>query len=161
MAEEKQTREAEALIEEGYRQQVAGRYKTAIGYYRKSIQCRPTARGHTFLAFAYGALGEIDRAIEECRRAIRIDPHYGNPYNDMGVYLTRKGCYEEAVRYLRKALRVRRYDGHHVTHLNLGRVLEKTGLWAPALREYTRALECEPNLGEAREAYLRLLGLMS
>ena len=32
-------------------------------------------------------MGQLDEAIEECHRAIRTDPDFGNPYNDIGAYL--------------------------------------------------------------------------
>jgi Tfp pilus assembly protein PilF len=33
----------------------------------------------------------LDEATDECRRAIEIDPQFGNPSNDIGVYLTQQG----------------------------------------------------------------------
>ncbi|MBI4542990.1 MAG: hypothetical protein HY705_08170 [Gemmatimonadetes bacterium] len=33
----------------------------------------------------------LDEAIAECKRAIACDPGFGNPYNDIGVYVMEMG----------------------------------------------------------------------
>ena len=44
------------------------------------------------------------KATAECLRAIEIDPHFGNPYNDIGDYLMQQGKLEEAIPWLRRSL---------------------------------------------------------
>ena len=49
--------------------------------------CYPTAEAYTFLGWTYHFQGRIEDAIAECKRAIEVDPEFGNPYNDIGAYL--------------------------------------------------------------------------
>ena len=83
--------------QEGYLLHSLGAYEEAVEAYRKSIELRPTAEGHTFLGWSLSMLGRLDEAIVECKRAIAFDPDYGNPYNDIGVYLIELGRPDEAI----------------------------------------------------------------
>ena len=56
---------------------------------KRSIEIPPTAEAHTYLGWTYSLQGKLDEATAECLRAIEIDPEFGNPYNDIGVYLCR------------------------------------------------------------------------
>ena len=78
---------------------------TAVSLYSQSIETFPTAEAYTFRGWAYQSFGRIDDAIEECKRAIQVDPDFGNPYNDIGAYLMAKGKLDEAIEWLEKAKR--------------------------------------------------------
>ena len=54
-------------------------------------------------------MGRYDVAIEEAKRAIDLDPKYGNPYNDIGVYLIELGRWDESIPWLQKAMAATRY----------------------------------------------------
>ena len=58
----------------------------AVDLYKQSIAAYPTAEAHTFLGWTYSFMSLPDQAIEECHRAIEVDPDFGNPYNDIGAY---------------------------------------------------------------------------
>src|SRR5205807_1521416 len=83
--------EAMALFQQAYQNQMQGDLEEAIELYKRSIDIFPTAEGHTFLGWTYSFQGRWDEAIEECLRAIEVDPTFGNPYNDIGAYLVEKG----------------------------------------------------------------------
>src|SRR5208282_5322262 len=85
----------------------------AVELYTKSIEVFPTAEAYTFRGWAFEGMGRIDDAIAQCRRAIEIDPAFGNPYNDIGAYLIAKGELDEAVPWLEKAKTAPRYDPRH------------------------------------------------
>src|SRR5437879_10853012 len=82
--------EAMALFQQAYQNQMQGDLEEAIELYKRSIDIFPTAEGHTFLGWTYSFQGRWDEAIEECLRAIEVDPTFGNPYNDIGAYLVEK-----------------------------------------------------------------------
>lgn len=129
---------------EAYHAQLRRDYSMAIGKYQESIETYPTAEAHTFLGWTYSFLGELENAIEECHRAIEVDPDFGNPYNDIGAYLIAKGDYKDAVPYLEQALTAKRYRAYHFAHFNLGRAREYQGDVLNALRHYKKAIELEP-----------------
>ncbi|HSA82309.1 MAG TPA: tetratricopeptide repeat protein [Geminicoccaceae bacterium] len=102
-------REAYLLWQEGYQLHLAGAYEEAIKRFEASIEVHPTAEAHTFPGWSMSYLGRLEQAIAECEKAIALDPDYGNPYNDIGVYLIDLGRPDEAIGWLEKALGAKRY----------------------------------------------------
>ena len=145
-------RQAMDLFYEAYHAQLRRDYPEAIQMYRQSIEIHPTAEAHTFLGWAYSFIGELENAIEECRKAIEVDPDFGNPYNDIGAYLIAQGDYAGAVPYLKSALTAPRYRAYHFAHFNLGRACEYLGDMFNAYRHYKLALELEPRYQVASKA---------
>ncbi|HXP45774.1 MAG TPA: tetratricopeptide repeat protein, partial [Terriglobales bacterium] len=74
-------------FQQAYERQMHGEYDEAIALYTQSIEAYPTAEAYTFRGWSYSFLGDHERAIAECLEAIRVDPEFGNPYNDIGAYL--------------------------------------------------------------------------
>jgi tetratricopeptide (TPR) repeat protein len=145
-----------ALFQRAYEQQMQGELEEAIELYKKSLEVFPTAESHTFLGWTYSHQGRWDEAIEECLRAIEVDPTFGNPYNDIGAYLVEKDRLDEAIPWFERALKASRYESYCFPHFNLGRVFERKRMYARALAEYKAALaENSSHLG-ALQAVRRL-----
>lgn len=153
--------EACRIFEEGYRKQMQGEVDAAIADYLRSIELYPTAEAHTFLGWAYSFKGLYDDAISECKKAIQIDPDYGNPYNDIGSYLIEKGELDDAVSWLEKAMAAKRYESYCYPHYNLGRVWERKGNWIKAYDCYQNALRENPDYTLAKKALNRLQGMFN
>jgi tetratricopeptide (TPR) repeat protein len=149
------------LFHEAYHEQMRGDLEAAIRLYRASIAVSPTAEAHTFLGWTLSFQGKLREAIAECEKAIRVDPEFGNPWNDIGVYLIDLGETEKAIPYFRKAIRARRYESYCFPHFNLGRVYEMQGLWSRALASYEASLRENPDYPLAREAFGRLRAMMN
>jgi len=135
-----------ALVDEGMKRQLAGELDDSIRLYRQSIAICPTADAHTYLGWAYSFQGRIDDAIAQCEIAIQIDPEFGNPYNDIGVYLMQQEKFDEAIPWLEKAKLARRYEPRHFPFINLGRVYLTKGMVNRALQEFRGALERNPEV---------------
>jgi tetratricopeptide (TPR) repeat protein len=133
------------LVKLGMDHQMARELDEAIRLYKESIALYPTADAHTYLGWAYSFQGRIDDAIAQCEIAIQIDPEFGNPYNDIGVYLMQKHQLDEAIPWLEKAKLAKRYEPRHFPYLNLGRVYLTKGMLQRALEEFRGALERNPN----------------
>lgn len=153
--------QAEAYFRAGYAAQMRGDLDEAIELYRKSLACVPTAEAHTFLGWTLSFKGDYAAAIQECRRAIEVDPQFGNPYNDIGSYLIALGRPQEAIAWLRKAVRAPRYEPRHYPHVNLARVHVKLGQLDAAIAELRAALAIAPQYRPARVELHRLLGLLN
>jgi tetratricopeptide (TPR) repeat protein len=136
-------RRAHQLFVEGYRLHMAGDLPAAISRYQESIDTRPTAEAHTFLGWAFSFLDRLDDAIAECKKAIAVDPDFGNPYNDIGSYLLKQGKLDDAIPWLDKAVAAKRYEPRHYPHCNLGRIYWAKGLLNRAIEEFERALELD------------------
>jgi Tfp pilus assembly protein PilF len=127
--------EALKLWSDGARLIQARRFDAAIAILARSIELYPTAEAYTFRGWAYSHLDRVDEAIAECKRAIAVDPSFGNPYNDIGAYLIQQGKLDEAIPWLERATRAERYEARQFPWANLGRIYAARG-------ERTRAIEC-------------------
>jgi len=137
-------RRARLQWEAGYVLHQLGEYDRAVEAYRASIADHPTAEAHTFLGWSLSYLGKVEEAIVHCKIAIKLDPDFGNPYNDIGVYFLHMGRADEAVPWLEKAIAARRYCCYQFPHANLGRILLAQGKVEEAKRSFERALEYDP-----------------
>jgi len=149
-------REAVELFRRAYDAQQASAYGEAIELYRRSIETYPTAEAHTFLGWVYSFQQRYDEAIDACIEAIRVDPTFGNPYNDIGSYLIAKGDLYNCVRWFKRALAASRYESYAFPHFNLGRVYEQRGQLLRAARHYGLALRQAPDFTQAMKALRRL-----
>lgn len=140
------------LLQDAYQAQMEGDYDNAVELYRASLEVHPTAEAYTFLGWAYHFQGRLEEAIAECKRAIKIDPEYGNPYNDIGAYLIELGRPDEAIPWLELALEARRYEPRHFPYYNLGRAYLAKELYVRAKASFQKALTIEPRYRLAREA---------
>jgi Tfp pilus assembly protein PilF len=144
------------LFHEAYEYQMEGEFEAAIDLYRRSIETFPTAEAHTFLGCTYSSQGRLDEAIEECKKAILIDPDFGNPYNDIGSYLIEKSLYEESISWLMDAIKARHYTNHHCAHYNLARAYMALEQFNQAKKELEKSLRISPKYDIAREMLLLL-----
>ncbi len=140
------------LLKEAYQAQMEGDFDHAVELYEKSIAVQPTAEAHTFLGWTFHFQGKIDQAIEQCKRAIEIDPDFGNPYNDIGAYLIEMRRYDEAIPWLERATEAKRYDPRHFPYFNLGRIYLAKEMYSRARESFENALRLEPRYQLARDA---------
>ena len=162
MDDEEITREqAKILWERAHRRHMKGELADAILLYKRSIEVLPTAEAYTFLGWAYSMIDLHEKAIELCKKAIKIDPTFGNPYNDIGAYLIELGRWEEAIPWLEEATAASRYASPQYPHMNLGRVYEHLGDYRRALLCYNRALAIAPLYLPAEWAKNALLARMN
>jgi len=152
---------ARELWELGTKRLREGQVEEAVELFEKSIAVKPTAEGHTFRGWALSYLGRLDEATEECKQAIQLDPDFGNPYNDIGVYLMQKGQLDQAMPWLEQAKLAKRYEPRHFPYSNLGSIYECKGLWREAMREYKGALHYEPHHQPALKGVARLQAQMN
>jgi Tfp pilus assembly protein PilF len=144
MIDEDLRRRALQVWEQAYAFQMRGDLEQAIRLYKESLAICPTAEAHTFLGWTYSFHGRLDEAIEECHKAIAVDPQYGNPYNDIGVYLMQKGDLDGAVPWLEKAKQAPRYEPRQFPYMNLGRIYLRRGQWMEAMREFEAGVRAAP-----------------
>jgi Tfp pilus assembly protein PilF len=152
---------AKRFFEQAFNLQAAGQIDRAAYFYRRSIEFNPTSQAHTFLGWIYSLKGLYEDAIEECEKAIELDPEYGNPYNDIGAYLVRLKKFDEAVPWLEKALKAPKYENYCYPYLNLGYIYEKKGKWREALEYFRKSVKENPEYQPAQTALHRLEGRLN
>lgn len=139
MSETDPRQTAADCFRQAYELQMAGEFQQAIELYTRSIEAFPTAEAYTFRGWTYSFLGDYDRAIAECLEAIKVDPEFGNPYNDIGAYLIEQEKWDEAIPWFKKAMVAKRYEARCYPHFNLGRVYEHQHDWQKAKECYAQA----------------------
>src|SRR5215475_4029905 len=126
MATREDYNKAMELVKRAMDHQLAGELDNSIRLYKQSLALCPTADAHTYLGWAYSFQGRIEEAISQCEIAIQIDPEFGNPYNDIGVYLMQQEKLDEAIPWLEKAKKAKRYQPRHFpTSIWVGFILPK------------------------------------
>ncbi len=144
--------EARRLFTKAYDLQMKGQLEDAVLVYKQSIELSPTAEAHTFLGWTYSFMGKFEEAIVECKQAIKIDPEFGNPWNDIGAYLIEMGREDEAISFLEKAKEAKRYENPCFAYFNLSRIFIKKGMLQRAALELRGALTSNPDYLAARES---------
>jgi tetratricopeptide (TPR) repeat protein len=157
MSDDPRREEALRLWGDGGRLIEARRFEAAILTLTRSIELYPTAEAHTFRGWAYSHLGRIDEAIAECKRAIEVDPTFGNPYNDIGAYLIEQGKLDEAIPWLEQATTAERYEPRAFPWANLGRIYAARGDRTRAIACFRKALELQPGYHVAIHMLERLV----
>src|ERR1700688_1964223 len=145
-------KQANQRFHEAFGAQMAGDYDRAVELYLGSLALHPTAEAYTFLGWTYHFQGKIEEAIAECKRAIEIDPDFGNPYNDIGAYLIDLDRFDEAIPWLEQAITAKRYEPPHFPYSNLGRVYRAKAMINRARELFQKSLAIEPRYTLARQA---------
>jgi Tfp pilus assembly protein PilF len=148
MAANRDQERALKLIEKAMKHQMAQEFEDAIRLYKESIALYPTADAHTYLGWAYSFVGRLNEAIAQCEIAIQLDPEFGNPYNDIGVYLMQQQRFDDAIPWLEQAKSATRYEPRHFPFINLGRIYLTKGMIQKALEEFGGALKINPDDSE-------------
>jgi|ERR1035438_790336 tetratricopeptide (TPR) repeat protein len=157
-AQDRQDKRQEAMewVGKAHQLHMKGELDKAIGLYTKSIEIFPTAEAYTFRGWARSFEKDFASAIEDCHRAIDLDPEFGNPYNDIGAYYLEQGEPDEAIPWLHMALKAKRYESYCFPQFNLGRVFEAKGQFDKSLEHYRHALEENPTYAPAAKAVERV-----
>lgn len=161
MNDEAARQQAMMMVDQAYRLQLKGEFANAILIYNRSIKICPTAEAYTFLGWTYSMMERYDEAIENCEQAIKIDPDFGNPYNDIGAYLIELGRFEESIPWLEKAAKAKRYESPHFAYLNMGRAYKRLGRFKAALEQFDKAIALDPYYQAAIWAKNELLGQLN
>src|SRR6266705_1095581 len=149
---------ARRAFQAAYILQSAGELERAADAYERSIRLAPSGEAHTFHAWTFSFMGRYDDAIEECKRAIAVDPSFGNPYNDIGAYLIELSRLDEAIPWLEQAISAPRYCCYFYAHTNLARVYLQKGMREKARKSLLAALRVNPEYEPAQELLRRIDG---
>jgi tetratricopeptide (TPR) repeat protein len=157
---EERARQAAELFQNAYRLQALGLADEAVEMFQRSIAVKPTAEAHTYLGRTYRIQGKVEEAIAECKAAIKIDPEFGNPYNDLGAYLVDEGRFPEAIPWLEQALGCSRYATPQYAWFNLARIYEVQDELSLARACLRQAIKLAPEYEPALEAIRRVQELI-
>jgi Flp pilus assembly protein TadD len=113
----------------------------------------PVLRNNLGLVFA--RTGELERAEEYFREAVRINPNYAKAYNNLGMAAAAQGRLEEAIGHFTRAVEIQ--PGYAKAIANLGAALAREGRTTEAILRLEEALLIDPLLEDARK-HLEAIG---
>lgn len=102
-------------------------------------------------------MDQLHDAIAECKKALALDPEFGNPWNDIGAYLIELGDPQQAIPYHERGPGTRRDNSHEFAYVNLGRAYVLLGRFDEAIEAFKWALDIDPTYQPARDALISLI----
>ncbi|XP_042395678.1 TPR repeat-containing thioredoxin TTL1-like [Zingiber officinale] len=98
--------EPEELKEMGNEEYKNGRYAEAVALYDRAIVMDPHKASYwSNKAAALMAMGQLLKAVAECKEAVRIDPSYGRAHRRLATLYLRLGEAEKAIHHFKLAKR--------------------------------------------------------
>lgn len=91
--------------------------------------------------------GNIDKAIEEYKKALKVYDDNAYLYNNMGISYYKKGDFEKALECYKKSIKIS--PNFAIVHNNIGVLYDGIGNIKDAIKEYKKAIEIRPNYAEA------------
>ena len=104
------------------------------------------------LGLAYQKRGDLEKAEEYLRMAVRKRPDYAEGHNNLGNLLSLQGKSDEAIREYEKAIAIVTYSTPEYAYYNMGREYVRLNDLPKAEAMYKRAIALRPSFGEAYEA---------
>ncbi|MBI3755780.1 MAG: tetratricopeptide repeat protein, partial [Deltaproteobacteria bacterium] len=102
------------------------------------------ARPHTNVGMAYDEEGALDKAEEEYKKAIQLEPDYLAPYGPLAVIYGKKGDVDRAIRILSWMI-PRLPEKDPKIHTALGVAYKIKGMLNEAEMEFQKALAINPH----------------
>lgn len=93
--------------------------------------------------------GEIDGAIANYRKALRLKPTYADANYSLGTILGKQGEYDEAIGHLKIAAEID--SNNYLAHNNLGLALSFSGNPEKAIVHFQESLRLNPNFAGAKK----------
>jgi Flp pilus assembly protein TadD len=91
---------------------------------------------------AHAENGDLERALEQYRIALDIEPEYSAAYSNIGLIYSDTGRPERAVEYFQKALQLK--PASFAARNNLGVAYSRMGLSENAIAQFRESLELQP-----------------
>ncbi|MCZ2845525.1 MAG: tetratricopeptide repeat protein [Candidatus Bathyarchaeota archaeon] len=114
-------------------------FKSEYTLWSKTLKDNPmSSTGYNNLGAALLDSGEIERSIEQFRKAIELVPTYAKSYYNLGIAFLNIERYDEAIDNLSSSIR---YDPKsYESYIALGTVYQKLGKHSEAIEEFKIAL---------------------
>lgn len=132
-------------VAEGWRIYNQRDYNGAIKLHSEAIEINPNnALAYYGRAYAYDALKDYPRAIEDCTKAVQFDsPRLVDAYNNRGEAYRKSGNFTQAIADYNKALEL---NPNYVTaYNNRGIAYRRLNNYAQAFADYNKAIELKPD----------------
>lgn len=128
----------------------SGRRDLARERLERALQIDPrSSSAHSAMALYWEQTGEVERADESHRAAVRYGDDDPNIMNNYGTFLCRQGRYEESEEFFLAAATDRSYRTPEAAYTNAGICQRRAGELARAEELLRRALTIDPGFSDA------------
>ncbi|OWK40283.1 protein kinase domain-containing protein [Fimbriiglobus ruber] len=114
----------------------------AVRYLQAALAVRPAAIVHNSLGMVMVKASRREEAVDEYRKALKLDPTATPAHNNLGLTLAFMGRHDEAIDQLRLALSLS--PNEPALNYHLGECLVNTGKQVEAVERFRRAIELDP-----------------
>ena len=135
---------AAKLEQQGDQLRAQKRYLDAIDYYNVALSKEPTTLLWNKIGMSYLLLQRRDPAAKAFDKAIKLDKHAPEAYNNRGYIEQMKQKYDQAIKYYVKAIKLR--DDDAVFHYNVASAYFCKHDYKTAAQEYKAAFALDPNI---------------
>ena len=121
-----------------YKDVVDRDYEGAEAEFKQALSLNSSdAQTHTQYSWHLDAIGQMDKAIEEAKKAHELDPLSLNVTSNLGQALFYGRRYEEAIEFYQQVLRSR--PNSDEDHAYLGSAFEQKRMYDEAIKEFQKA----------------------
>lgn len=114
--------------------------KKGIRFATEYIELTDSSEGYMERGNLYIDLYELDKAVDDCKKAIELDENSYYAYNNLGCALLKLRCVDEAIPPLLHAIEMDE-KRDHLPYLNLAECYIVKGEYAKAVSEYKRMMK--------------------
>lgn len=143
-------------LSDGHHAIIQKDYQAALESFTKARNYRETAEILTLIGWTHSLMAQTEKAKSYCLKAIKQDPDYGPPYNDLGSYLLSEGQVEEALKWFELAKKAPNYQNREYPYINAGRAYMTKRKLGQALDEFSKALTLAPYHEELHQTVEKL-----
>jgi serine/threonine protein kinase/Tfp pilus assembly protein PilF len=128
-------------IEAGYARSIEENPQKAFAILKQLVEKYPKEKRAVILLSAY--LGTLDEKIEQCKKALELDPQYGIALNDLGYHYLAKNNYELALEYFNRYAAASPGDANPID--SIGEVYFLMGKLDESIAKYKEAIADKPD----------------
>ncbi|MCM1157175.1 MAG: tetratricopeptide repeat protein [Bacteroidales bacterium] len=129
--------------------------REAIGYADRFIEVTGSAEGYVERGNLYIDVYELEKAVEDCKKAIELDEEAYYAYNNLGCALLKLRRINEAIEPLKQAIIMDRKKDY-LPYLNLAECYVLNESYGKAIETYEQALKLRPNAIRWREEIAKI-----
>lgn len=132
-----------------------GKCKKGIEYATRLIELTDSSEGYVERGNLYIDLYELEKAVEDCKKAIELDPEAYYAYNNLGCALLKLRRVEEAVQPLKQAIDIDPAKDH-LPYMNLAECYILQEKYDDAIKAYKEVLKIRPQAFSINEEIAKI-----
>lgn len=118
-----------------------GNIKKAFEYYNKKLEIEEDSYTFFCRAYLYGKLKEYNKAKEDYKKVIELEPSNSLTYNNLANIYMKEDKYEKAYECLKKAIEYMGDNPFVEFYINIGKCLKKLSRFDEAISIFTKGIE--------------------